>query len=302
MQRSDQQQYSGKGASTLQQREGEDEHGDEKYDYNQPSSSNGARHRHTDNRSHGKDRRRSPPPPKLATFRGESTEDWTSYCVQFERITKTYSWGDDDQLNKLLEGLRGNSAQFYGRLPLKDRDNFAGLRNRLEVRYGMKDPPHTLRHHLQFIKQLVEEDLESFAERVQQLAYNAYPEAQDRTVSDACVDAFLRGCREKRAALSAMDHGPSSLNIAIRLVKSAVHNQRALFGDNNKVRQVSFNSDPPSEPGAVRTVKEGVAHSKEDGQMGQVLAAKPRLTKAVEGLQPATRDQSPRRSPSPSSN
>ena len=87
-----------------------------------------------------------------------------------------------------------------------------------------------------------------------------------------------------------------------RLVKSAVHNQRALFGDNNKVRQVSFNSDSPSEPGAVRTVKEGGAPSKEDGQMGQVLAAITRLTKAVEGLQPETHDQSPRRSPSPSSN
>ena len=82
----------------------------------------------------------------------------------------------------MIECLRGKAARFYGRLLLRDRDNFGGLR--LEGRYGIKDPPHTLRHQLQLIKQFIEEDLECFAERVQQLAYDAYPEVQDRTENE----------------------------------------------------------------------------------------------------------------------
>ena len=72
------------------------------------------------------------------------------------------------------------------------------------------------------VKQFVEEDLESFAERVQRLAYDAYPKHKIvQSMSDACVDALLKGCTEKRAAPSAMDHDPSSINDAIRLMKSA---------------------------------------------------------------------------------
>ena len=55
----------------------------------------------------------------------------------------------------------------------------------------MKVSSHTLRHQLQVIKQLVEDVLKSFVDRVQQLAYDGYPVAQDRIVSDACVDSFL---------------------------------------------------------------------------------------------------------------
>ena len=43
-----------------------------------------------------------------------------------------------------------------------------------------KKPQHTLRDQLQAIKLLVDEDLESYAERVQQLTYDASPTALDK--------------------------------------------------------------------------------------------------------------------------
>ena len=65
--------------------------------------------------------------------------------------------------------------------------------------YNRKDPPSTLRLQLQSIKQTVDEDLETFAERVQQLAHDAYPQATVQTVNDAAIDAFPLGCKEKAA-------------------------------------------------------------------------------------------------------
>ena len=193
-------------------------------------------------RKGGRDKRRkSPPPAKLPTFHGKATDDWIAFRVQFERIAHTYEWSLQTRLDKLIESLRGKATSFYGRLRRREREDYKTLRDLLEKRYGHLDPPHTLRYQLQAIRQGTEEELDEFAERVQQLAYEAHPKAADRTINDASVDSFLRGCKDKRAALKAMDRDPTTLAKAITLVKAAIHSRRALFGDTPKVRKVSFN-------------------------------------------------------------
>ena len=133
-------------------------------------------------------------------------------------------------MSKLKECLRDRAVSYYCRLHDHEKDTYVKHCDCLNNRYGRKDPPHTLRHQLQSIKQLVDEDLESYAERVQQLAYDAHPDALDQTIQDAAVDAFLRGCKEKRAAFSAMERPPNTLNQAIGEIKSSFHNQKALYG------------------------------------------------------------------------
>ena len=177
---------------------------------------------------------RGPPSPKMPTFNGNSKDDWVAYHVQFERIAKTYRWDVETKLEKLIESLRGKAACYFGRLPELDRENYAILTTVLLDRYGRKDPPSTLRLQLQFIKQAVEEDLEAFAERVQQLAHDAYPQATVQTVKDAAIDAFLRGCKEKAASLAAMNRTPDSLSEAISVVKRSFHNQKAVYGESSK--------------------------------------------------------------------
>ena len=43
-------------------------------------------------------------------------------------------------------------------------------------------------------------------------------------------DAFLKGCQDKRAALTAMDKDPENLDRAAQLVKTAMTNQRVILG------------------------------------------------------------------------
>ena len=111
----------------------------------------------------------------MATFHGEPEDDWVAFLVQFNRIASAYDWTKDEKLDKLIECLRGKAASFYGRLQVRDH-------------YGHHDPPHTLRQQLHTIRPTVDEDLESYAERVQQMAHEAYPEALSRTIEDACID------------------------------------------------------------------------------------------------------------------
>ena len=177
---------------------------------------------------------RGPPSPKMPTFNGNSKDDWVAYYVQFERIAKTYRWDVETKLEKLIESLRGKAASYFVILPELDRENYAILTTVLLDRYGRKDPPSTLRLQLQFIKQTVEDDLEAFAERVQQLAHDAYHQATVQTVKDAAIDAFLRGCKEKAASLAAMNRTPDSLSEAISVVERSFHNQKAVYGESSK--------------------------------------------------------------------
>ena len=84
------------------------------------------------------------------------------------------------------------------------------------------------------------EDLESYAEREELLTYDKYPTALAKTIQHACIDALLRGARNKRAALMAVVKDLQTSNDTISLVKSVIHSQRALIGDSTRVRQVTF--------------------------------------------------------------
>ena len=251
----------------------------------------------------GQYRRKSPPPPKMATFHGKPEDDWVAFLVQFNRIASAYDWTEDEKLDKLIECLRGKSVSFYGRLQVRDddRDDFNLLKQRLNDRYSHHDPPHTLRQQLHTIRQTVDEDLESYAERIQQMAYEAYPEALSRTIEDACIDSFLRGCKEKRAALNAMDKNPVTLQSAISQVKGAIHNRKALYGASNSLRQVTFADHEGMDEGvAIRKVEASSLIDSKPLPMDQLSTVVAQLAKVVASLQNRSRSPSPRpRSRSP---
>jgi hypothetical protein len=72
------------------------------------------------------------------------------------------------------------------------------------------------------------------------------------TIDMVAVDAFLKGCSNKQAALTVADKFPGTVDEAVNLVKSAEHNQRVVLGsirsNPNRVRQVTFAPDAESAP------------------------------------------------------
>ena len=132
----------------------------------------------------------------------------------------------------------------------------------MDKRFGKKTVPLTVRRELQDLFQADKEELEEFAERALEMATDGYPRALPETVEQIATDAFLRGCKARTAALTAMNLRPETLDQAIQLVKNAVSNQKALSqtGD-RKVRQVHFEEndedlwDPGESCRKVRSVK-----------------------------------------------
>ncbi|CAG2207208.1 unnamed protein product [Mytilus edulis] len=112
---------------------------------------------------------------------------------------------------------------------------------KMEDRFGRKDLPHVIRRQLQDLRQLPEEPLDEYAERTQDLATDGFPGTPDDFIQIVATDAFLKGCMDKKAALTAMDKDPDSLDKALKYVKSAVTNQKVILGNKKpEVKRVTF--------------------------------------------------------------
>ncbi len=125
---------------------------------------------------------------------------------------------------------RDKALIFYSEQTESVQNNYTALREKMRQRFGSKEIPVTVRRDLQELKQKDDEDLEEFAERAHHLAKDGYPGAPDDILDMTATDAFLKGCTAKRAALSAMDRQPTSLDQAKQLVKNSISNQRVLIG------------------------------------------------------------------------
>lgn len=79
-------------------------------------------------------------------------------------------------------------------------------------RLGNKDLPHSIRKQLQDVKLNLEDSIEELTERVQEMATDRYSEATEDIVELTAVDAFLKGCNDKKAGLAAMDKNPSRID------------------------------------------------------------------------------------------
>ena len=76
------------------------------------------------------------------------------------------------------------------------------------------------------------------------MALDGFDKGNPEVVDQIATEAFLRGCRNKEAARSVLEKDPSSITQAVKMVKTYIANQRAIFGVRTSHsyahRQVSF--------------------------------------------------------------
>ena len=98
----------------------------------------------------------------------------------------------------------------------------------------------TARRKLQDINQN-NKSVEKFAELIQEIVTEGYSDVPESVIDTISTNTFLKGIGNKRAALTAMDKDPTTLESAIQLVKGAINNQRLIPGARKQeVRKVRF--------------------------------------------------------------
>ena len=162
----------------------------------------------------------------MSTFDGKN--DWRPFFTQFSHIASRYQWTDQQKLDKLIECLRDKALKYFSSRPTNDQQNYTVIIEKFRERFGKKDLPHIIRRQLQDIHQNSEETLDEFSERVLEMTIDGYPNAPDDCIQTVSIDAFLKGCNNKQAALMALEKNPLTLDQATQYMKSAVTNQRPL--------------------------------------------------------------------------
>ena len=181
------------------------------------------------------------PPPKMATFHGKS--EWNPYLVQFNMIASRYNRNNEQRLERLVESLRDKALKYYCTCSAQVQISFSSLCAKNKSRFGQRVLPHTIRRNLQDIKQ-GEHTADEFAEKIQEVVCEGYPQAPDCVKETIATDAFLIGLENKRAAFTTMDKNPPDLETALQLVKAAHNNQRLILGTKiPEVRKVHFEED-----------------------------------------------------------
>lgn len=142
-----------------------------------------------------------------------------------------------------MECLRDRTLKYFYTKSKVIQQDYQALCKKLDERFGCKDLPHIVRRQLQDFRQNPDETLEEYAKRAQELSTDGYPESPDTFIQILATDAFLKGCMDKKAALTAMDKDPDNLDLALQYVKSALTNQRVIMGPkkmDTSVKTVTF--------------------------------------------------------------
>ena len=155
--------------------------------------------------------------------------------MPFERHARKYGWTGAERVDGLHDCLRGVAIRYVCSLPEHVREDYTLLKEHLTQRFGVKDPPTTVRRKLGELRQGKESSAE-FAEEVVRLVSLAYPGTDLLLQDQLATDAFLKGLKNQKVAYEVMNRDPQSLAEAQKLAEAHEHNFKATLGRDAEVR------------------------------------------------------------------
>ena len=241
--------------------------------------------------------------PKINPFSGKKDE-WRGFMFNFRQMAKQLQWSEREKKANLLMCLRGKAAEHVYNSKKSSYATYRDLGELLAERFDSVEQPMTARRQLMSLNQEIGESLEDFGDRVLAKATEGWKgNVDESSVQLLAKECFLRGCRDKNAALQASQWNPVTLSEAMKEVRMASANMEA-FGRKNPpvaTRGVSFKEDwTPDQGQFLEWVKDYIKHL--DLKNGQKSPATdtPRATQESGAATPRAAE-SRNRSPPPSS-
>jgi hypothetical protein len=127
-------------------------------------------------------------------------------------------------------------------------DNYKDLKRQLKQRFSRKEVSVLAHRQLPFTKQYENEDVEEFAQCVYFLALYGYQSCEGNMLEEIATETFLPDCRDKEAAVKAMDRKPATLQKAVKYVQTAIVNDRAVYGSRGSTRAATLADHQSSIP------------------------------------------------------
>ena len=181
----------------------------------------------------------------IENFEGDA-QLWEGWKKNFLFVANACNWNDDERLLMLRTHLRKTAMNAVQNLPDATLADYNAILTVLDLRYGAgrESTKTRLRAELNTVKQLENEDIEAFADRVYALTVHAHPtDIRDEHLQRYAVDAFIQGCRDKTSSFLASLQHPATIRDAVDQVRM-VQVQGSKTGSKLVARQVSFEPEP----------------------------------------------------------
>ena len=172
--------------------------------------------------------------PKGLSFSGEGErrEVWFTYAHQLEMFINNYDLGRTEAKQVLCHTLTDKALNFASRTatsksPELDYDELFAVLSR---RFGRQLRPEEAHLRLQNASQKITENLDEWADRVENLARQASGSSMTckNSMLSAAIMRFCLGCRDKRAGQKTYEQGPpESLSEAVDKIEWFQHIKEA---------------------------------------------------------------------------
>ena len=213
--------------------------------------------------------RGSVPLPKAPTLDGTG---WKGFIHLFELWCSTYGLPEVDKVGRFLLVLVGEANDFALEVLEQTKQNYAELKQKFAAKFDKPMEPSTARSIMHNLKQEPSEDLETFAERLLNIADFAYPMIQPKEREGLAVEQFLKGCRETQQAYMISMHTPTTLQDAIDKMKMALSNKTLILGKPSGVsdRQNEYDKNISRLGGDIRQGTPQSSPGSRDGKQSNV--------------------------------
>lgn len=188
--------------------------------------------------------------PKAITYDGRSS--WQAFYTKFSKYAEVQHWSAKECKDYLCWCLDGKASEFYALLIERNRElEFFDLVRKLEKRFGYKDLPETA--HIQFMqaRQLPQESLDEWADKVLTLATRAFQSLPDEHMYTQAVMRFCQGSVDKEAGQHAANLRPQSIEEAMDKIRWFQHTNQAIYGRSSR-REIKYVSSDIEEDAPVR--------------------------------------------------
>ena len=211
--------------------------------------------------------------PKLDPFKGDS-KGWPTFYFLFKQAAKAGGWGSEQKRQKLLSCLRDKAVEYVRRRPRDTLSTYRALVNTLKERYGQPTPAATCRKQLPSVKQAEGESIDDFADKVESLVLDAYPNSPLDQTEEYAVEYFLQGVRDKTPALLVLTNTPDTLEQAKKRLKGCIEDCKAVGAKAQpaSIRKVSFGSPPASPARPARSAPTKGGGNEGGPEVAQIVA------------------------------
>ena len=170
-------------------------------------------------------------PADTITFSGKGS--WSAFHMKFTAFADERYWSARQRTHHLCMCLEGKASAFYTMLVHRNPEiEYYDIVHQLQRRFDSREPPEAVQLAFASARQLPDESVADWADRVADLAHRAFQELSDDCRQRQTVLKFCQGCLDKEAGLYAMNTQPivSSIDQALDLVRWYRHTRKAMYG------------------------------------------------------------------------